>query len=190
MKDLNGFSIIIGKGVFYVGRYKGGVWFDNCEELKLPKEKRIGWGFKIDLCIGRMIRPIGIYWNSGYWDNEKLKIQNIPKNTWDAFFGKNLSDRIKKLPTDRLKHGVYNPWYAKHWFVLRLHRFIPTIFVSVGLGKLLSFYIGSKSYGIDPFTRDVTWTNKADEKRARIEDPKTKYYAFCPSASLRSTRMT
>lgn len=190
MSDLKGISLIIGSGIFYIGKFKDGVWFDNNEKLKLQKQERTGWGFKIDLCIGRLIRPIGLLWERGYWDNGKLKISDIPENQWDDYFGEDLANKIRKLEKRSLKYGVYNPWYAKHWCVVRLPKFIPTIFISVGLGKLWSFYIGSKGYDIDPFTRDVTWTNEVDEARAKMEDPKTKYSAFCLSASSRSTRMT
>ena len=190
MEKLTGFSIIIGNGIFYIGDYKAGIWFDNNEKLKLKKEERTGWGFKLDLCVGRIIRPLGLYLESGYWDNEELKISDIPEDQWDNYFGEDLASKIRKLEKDRLKHGVYNPWYAKHWSVLRLPEWIPTVFVSVGLGKMWSFYIGSKEYDIDPFTRDITWTNDLDRKRAEAEDPKTKYSAFCPSATSRRTRMT
>ena len=98
--------------------------------------------------------------------------------------------RLKEIDPTRLKHGAYNPWYAKHWFILRLTKLLPSLFISVGLGKIWSFYIGNKAYQIDTFTRDLTWTNKKDRKRAMKEKPATSYHALCPSATSRKTRMT
>lgn len=189
-KDISGLSLIIGSGIFHAGRYKKGIWFDSNGKLKLPKKERTGWGFKIDLCFGRTIRPIGLLWDRSYWDNEETSIESIPKSQWDDYFGKELADKIRKLDKGRLHHGVCNPWYAKKWFVLRLPAWIPTMFVSFGFGKTWSFYIGNKAYSIDPFTRDVTWTNTADRKRAIKEKPAISYYALCPSATSRRTRMT
>lgn len=190
MSDIKGISAIIGKGIFHVGSYKRGIWFDNNEKLKLSKKKRTGWGFKIDFCFGMTIRPIGLLWDRSYWDNEKTSIESIPENLWDDYFGKELADKIRKLNKDRLHHGVCNPWYAKKWFVLRLPKWIPTGFISFGFGKAWSWYLGNKAYSIDPFTRDLTWTNQADRDRAREGLTGNNYFALCPSATSRKTRKT
>jgi len=155
-KDIIGISLIIGTGIFHAGAYKRGIWFDNNEKMKLHRKERTGLGFKIDLCFGRTIRPIGRLWERGYWNNEETAIQDIPEGQWD----------------------------------LRLPAWIPTMFVSFGFGKTWSFYLGNKAYGIDPFTRDVTWTNTADRKRAMKENLIGSYFALCPSATSRRTRMT
>jgi len=192
-KDVIGLSIIIGKGVFHLGSYQKGIWFDNCEILKLPKEKRTGFGIKFDLCFGNTIRPVGQLWKKGYWDNEKTRIMDIPEAEWDDYFGYQLAGRLRRLKQfdlTRLKHGIYNPWYCFKWFVLRLPKWIPSMFISVGLGKMWSFYIGNKAYQIDPFTRDLTWTNARDRQRAMKEKPATSYHALCPSVTSRPTRMT
>ena len=173
-KGITGISVILGSGIFHAGAYKRGIWFDNNEKLKLPKEKRTGWGFKIDLCFGRTIRPIGLLWDRSYWDNEKTSIESIPEDLWDDYFGEELADKIRKLSKDRLHYGVCNPWYAKKWFVLRQPAWIPTAFISFGFGKLWSFYIGNKAYSIDPYTSQSlihqvsvsdSWTEHDSAKR-------------------------
>ena len=197
MSDIAGLSVIVGKGIFHLGKYQKGVWFDNNEMMKLPKEKRIGWGVKFDLCFGRTIRPIGILWDKECWNDEKTRIMDIPEDQWDDYFGGKLACKIRKLKqfdATRLKHGAYNPWYAKKWFVLRLPKWIPSIFISVGLGTLWSFYVGNKSYQIDPLIdgrgRDMTWTNNKDIKRAKNQVPRDSYFALCPSATSRPNRKT
>lgn len=191
---IKGISLIVGKGIFHLGSYKRGIWFDNNEILKRPREKRTGWGFKIDLCFGRTIRPIGLLWDREYWNNEETAIRDILENEWDDYFGFELALKLRKLKQfdeTRLKHGVCNPWYAKKWFVLRLPKWIPTGFLSFGFGKKWSWYLGNKAYSIDPFTRDLTWTNQDDRDRAwesRLTG--NNYFALCPSATSRKTRMT
>lgn len=190
---IKGISLIVGKGIFHSGSYKRGVWFDNNEILKLPREKRTGWGLKIDLCFGRTIRPIGLLWDREYWNNEKTAIHDIPENKWNDYFGDQLAEkirRLKQIDETRLKHGTFNPWYAKKWFVMRLPKWIPSFFISVGLGKKWSFYIGNKAYQVDPFTRDLTWTNQDDRDRAWESITGNSYFALCPSATSRKTRMT
>ena len=193
MSDITGLSLIIGKGIFHAGSYKRGIWFDNNEIQKLPKEERTGFGIKIDLCFGNTIRPIGQFWNKEFWNNEKLKIIDIPTWKWDEFFGVRLAGRIRRLqaidPT-RLLHGTYNPWYAKRWFVLRLPKWLPSMFISIGLGKFFNIYFGNKAYQVDPFTRDITWVNKIDRKRAKNSETGNSYYALCPTATIRKTRQT
>ena len=193
MKDIIGISYILGKDIHYLGQYKRGIWFDNNEIFELPKEQRTGFGFKIDLCFGNTIRPIGQFWNKEFWNNEKLRIIDIPSWKWDEFFGVHLSGKIRRLqaidPT-RLKHGAYNPWYGKKLFVLRLPKWVPSLFISIGMGTLFSFYVGNKAFQVDPFTRDLTWTNEKDIERARNGETGNSYYALCPSFTFRKTRMT
>jgi len=196
MNDIFGLSLIMGKGIFYIGSYKRGIWFDNNQKLKLPKEQRTGFGFKIDLCFSRTIRPIGMLWKKGYWNNEKTRIIDIPEDQWDNYFGVQLAGRLRRLKqvdATRLKHGIWNPWYCRRCFTLRLPKYIPfllPIFISVGLGKLWSFYIGNKAYQIDPFTRDCVWANADDKARAIKKQPRDSYFALAPSATSRPNRMT
>lgn len=193
MNDIFGLSLIMGKGIFYMGSYKRGIWFDNNQKLKLPKEQRTGFGFKIDFCFGNTVRPIGQFWDKEFWNNEELRIIDIPSWRWDEFFGVRLAGKLRRLqaidPT-RLFHGAYNPWYGKRWFVLRLPKWMPSLFISVGLGTLFSFYVGNKAFQVDPFTRDLTWTNKTDRDRARNSETGNSYYALCPSFTFRRTRQT
>jgi len=192
MRDISGMSFIIGNGIKYFGSYKRGVWFDNCEIQDIPKEQRIGSGIKIDFCFGHNIRPIGQVWKSDFWNNEKLRIMDIPTWQWEDFFGKELADKIRQLTPDRWFRGCYNPWYAKRWFVFRLPKWIPSILISVGIGTLFSFYMGNKSYQIDPLPggRDSTWTNDKDIERAGRAEPTDSYFALCPSFTFRKTRQT
>ena len=201
MSDIKGVSLIIGTGIKYLGSYKRGVWFDNCEIQDIPKEQRVGSGIKLDICFGHNIRPIGQVWKSDFWNNEKLRIIDIPTWQWEDFFGKELADKIRQLTPDRLYRGCYNSWYAKRWFVFRLPKWIPSMFISIGIGTLFSFYIGSKAYQIDPFPgdRDSTWTNEKDIDRAIInkehgdsypEKLTGSYFALCPSFTFRKTRQT
>jgi len=191
MADINGLSLIIGKGIFHIGSYKKGVWFDNNEIQDIPKEQRIGSGVKFDVCFGRNIRPIGQFWKRGFWQDD-TRIQDIPKNEWDAYFGTNLANKIRKLDKSCWKYRTHNPWFAFHAFVLRLPKLTPSMFFSFGFSKIFSFYLGCKSYKIDPMPggRDSTWTNIEDIKRALKEEPRDSYFALCPSATFRKTRMT
>ena len=193
MADITGLSLIIGKGIFYAGKFKRGIWHDNNQKMKLPKEQRTGFGFKIDFCFGNTVRPIGQFWDKEFWNNEELRIIDIPSWQWDEFFGVRLAGKLRRLqaidPT-RLRHGAFNPWYGKRWLVLRLPKWLPSIFISVGLGTLFSFYMGNKAYKVDVLTRDLTWVNKKDIERAKRATPTDSYYALCPSFTFRRTRQT
>jgi len=192
MSDIHGLSLIIGTGIKYLGSYKRGIFFDNCEVQDIPKEQRTGSGIKFDVCFGHNIRPIGQFWNKEFWNNEKLRIIDIPTWQWEEFFGKKLADKIRQLTPDRLYRGAYNPWYGKKLGVLRIPKWIPSILISVGIGTLFSFYVGSKSYQVDPLIggRDSTWTNDKDIERAKREAPTDSYFALCPSFTFRKTRKT
>ena len=196
MSDIHGVSLIIGNGIKYLGSYKRGVWFDNCEVQDIPKEQRIGYGIKLDICFSRTIRPIGMLWKKEYWNNEKLRIMDIPEDQWDDFFGVHLAGKLrqlKQIDATRLKHGIWNPWYCRRWFTLRLPKYIPfilPIFISVGIGTKWSGYFGNKVYQIDPFTRDCVWANADDKARAIKKQPGDSYFALAPSATSRPNRMT
>ncbi len=189
MKDIIGFSFIIGTNVSHFGKYIPGIWFDNCDINKLPKLERKGFGFKFDICFGNIIRPMGYFWKKDFWFNKKC-IKDIPKDKWKTVFGKELALKINHLNPDWHKYRIYNPWYALHSFVLRLPKFIPSFFISVGIGTIISIYFGNKEYSINPMGRDYTWVNSKDKKRAMKEKPITEYSALCPSITIRKTRMT
>ena len=149
-----------------------------------------GWGFKFDICFGYTIRPIGHIWNPLYFIKKKT-LGDIPLDEWEDYFGEEQAKRMKKLYEIKngytAKYSVYNPWYGKYWFVLRLPKWIPTLYFSFNT-PWKSFYIGNKAYRIDPFENDMSWTNKKDEERARRLQPEDLYYALCPSLSIRSGR--
>ena len=141
MSDISGISLIIGTGIKYLSGYKRGVWFDNCEVQDIPKEQRTGSGIKIDICFGHTIRPIGQVWKSDFWNNEKLRIMDIPTWQWDEFFGVRFAGRIRRLQEidlTRLLHGAYNPWYGKKWFVLRLPKWMFIFSFSTLVGLFLA----------------------------------------------------
>ena len=191
MADIKGLSLIIGTGIKYLGSYKRGTFFDNCEIQDIPKEQRTGSGIKLDVCFSRTIRPIGQFWKWGFW-NDKTCIKDVPEAEWDNLFGKKLASKIRKNDKYRLKYRIFNPWYCLHAFILRLPKWIPSGFISVGIGTLFSFYMGNKSYQIDPLPggRDSTWTNEKDIERAKRATPTDSYYALCPSFMFRKTRQT
>lgn len=46
--------------------FERGLWPDHDEKGYRPRS----WGFKIDLVIGKMIRPIPKFWKPGFWRGE------------------------------------------------------------------------------------------------------------------------
>lgn len=181
-----GWTIMMGPGMKFFGEYKRGRWQDDNELRDLPIEERKGWGFKFDIMFGWTIRPIPVFWRWGFF-SQKPKIKDIKAEDWDSYFGKKLADKMRKLDPSRHKFAAYNPWYAKYFFVLRLPKWIPTLFFSINT-PWKSIYIGNKAYRIDPFENDITWTNKKDEERTKKYEPHSLYYALAPSASIRSGR--
>lgn len=187
---IKGLSIMAGRNFKYFGKYSRGRWQDDCEHNDVPEEERKGWGFKFDIMFGYTIRPIPKFWKLGFITN-KPKIGDIPFDEWEEYFGEKLAKKMKKLYDDMngytKKYAAYNPWYGHFWFVLRLPKWIPTPYFSINT-PWKSFYIGNKAYRIDPFERDMSWTNEKDEERAKRAQPESLYYALCPSMSLRSGR--
>ena len=192
--DVSGVSLVAGDRVLYLGDYAQGLWHDKCSVNRQAPEERTGWGFKLDLVFGHTVRPLGCWWAPGFWKPDPVKIQDIPASEWDEVFGKDLAERIRKLPPRCHKYSIYNPWYAKHWLVLRLPKIVPSLFFSFST-PWKSFYIGSKSYKVDARTdtlpypgRDTTWTNARDMKKCHNCPPYDSYYALCPSISFRGSR--
>lgn len=188
---IKGFSFIWGKDVFYCGRYAKGYWFDSNDVLKKPEGGRTGFGIKFDVAIGKIIRPVPYFWKLGFWRKDKPVIQDILDEGEDyarEFFGGDLYDEIMLLsPHHWEKRTVWNPWYALHRFVLRTPSFIWPSF-SIGT-PWLSFHVGSKAAQIDPFTRDLTWCGRKEERLALLEEPQDRFYALAISATLRKKRV-
>ena len=187
---IKGYSFIWGKGVFYYGKYVKKYFFDDNEFYKVPKEERTGFGIKVDLGIGKVIRPIPYFWKLDFWKKDKPRIQDILDEGEDyarEFFGNTLYERIMKLPDYHyIKRTIWNPWYALYKFVLRTPTFIwPSI--SIGT-PWLNFHIGSKSAQIDPFTRDITWCEKNERQLALKEKPTDQFDILALSMTLRTTR--
>ena len=192
--DVTGVSLVAGDGALYLGDYSRGLWHDKCEVNHQPPEERNGWGFKLDLTFGHTVRPLGYWWAPGFWKRDPIKIGDVPEAEWDRVFGQDLAESISKLPPRCQKYSIYNPWYAKHWLVLRIPKCVPSLFFSVST-PWRSFYLGSKSYRVDARTdttpypgRDSTWTNTRDAKRCQRQLPHDAYYALCPSISMRRKR--
>jgi len=187
---IKGLSFIWGPGIFYCGKFIRGYWFDDNDVLKKPAGERTGFGIKLDIAIGKIIRPVPYFWKPGFWKKDKPVIQDILNEGEDyarEFFGEDLYYEITQLsPHHWPKRTVWNPWYALHWFVLRTPSFIWPSF-SAGT-PWFSFHIGSKAAKIDPFTRDRTWCGKTEERLAMLEDPQDQFQALALSITLRKTR--
>jgi len=187
---IKGYSFIWGTNFFHCGKYSMGTWFDSCYLNKLPPDERKGFGIKIDIAIGKVIRPIAYFWKLGFWKKDKPVIQDILDEGEEyarEFFGDVLYERIMTLPSYHwVKRTIWNPWYALHWFVLRIPTFIwPFISVST---PWINFYIGNRSFKVDPFTRDITWCEENERKLAEAEEPKDRFYALSYSISVRDNR--
>ena len=91
------------------------------------------------------------------------------------------------------KYGVYNPWYGIHTSVERSKTKKRKMFLSITT-PWKSFYIGCKSYALDPLENDYSWTDdKIDVERGAAAQEEfgydtNHYYALCPSGTLRSHR--
>lgn len=187
---IKGLSFIWGKGVFHIGKYVMGYWFDRNDVIDKPKGEKIGFGIKIDLAMEKIIRPIPYFWELGFWKQDKPVIQDIldeGQTFARDYFGNDLYEQIILLPPYHwTKRTVYNPWYARHKFVLRTPSFIwPSI--SIGT-PWLSFHIGSKSFKVDPFTRDQTWCGHKERELANKEAPHDRFYSLAISATIRTNR--
>jgi hypothetical protein len=189
---IKGISFFASRHKKYAGKYIRGRWADQNELVRVPVEEQTGFGFKFDIMFGWTVRPIPMFWKLGWWKN-KPTIGDIPEEEWDEFFGEYIAEKIRSLKALKndgerpMKYAAYNPWYGRYWKVLRLPRWVPTFLISVNT-PWKSIYFGWKSYRIDPFENDQTWTNKKDEERALFQEPKSLYYALAPSGSIRSHR--
>ena len=195
MNDISGLTFIWGKGIFYfTKKYISGLWFDKNDHIKKDKDKRKGFGILLKLSFGHIVRPIPQFWCINFW-TRKIKIKDIPKKTWDDFFGKSLAGKIRLVDPYCYKYSTHNPWFAKRLFVLRLPKWVPTIFISIGT-PWKNIYFGFKDFEVDvpglpgnaSSGKDISWTSKIDEKLAQKNEPKDIYYALCPSATIRKER--
>jgi hypothetical protein len=191
---IKGYSFIWGirdtVKTFYLGKYVKGYWWDNNDYIEHPKPRNQGFGIKIDIGIGKIIRPIPYFWKLDFWKKDKLWVQDIldkGEGYSREFFGDVLYERMMTLPSYHwVKRTIWNPWYAKYAFVLRTFSFLwPSI--SIGT-PLLSFHIGSKAAQIDPFTRDITWCEENERQLALKEEPKDQFNILALSYTLRNTR--
>jgi hypothetical protein len=186
-KDIVGFSFIWGKGIFHIGRYMRGYWFDANVKLDPYVKDEKAWGIKFDIAYGRMIRPIPIFWKKEFWKQKPTIKEIFDKGEVYAkkYFGK-MYDKISSIDPSQYKRGGYNPWYALYWFVLRLRK-IPIPSFSIGT-PYRNFHIGSKGYKVDPFTKDKTWCSRYEQSLALKADPKDKFYALALSMTIRKSR--
>jgi len=198
MPDINGWTIALGTGVKYFGKHNRAMWFDDEENtgVRLKEEDKKGFGFMISIMCGYTIRPIAQWFNYKYYkDRRKIMIRDIPDYKMEDFFGEELGRRILTLKYKTGKYSVYNPWFGKRWFVLRIPSWVPSIFFSIST-PWKNLYLGSKGYevdlpnvpGIQSSEKDISWVNKGDFERGRKNDPHDVYYALCPSASFRKDR--
>jgi len=198
MPDINGVTAAIGKGVKYWGKHNHAMWFDDEENtgVRLAEDDKKGFGIMISLMFGHTIRPIAQWFNYKYYkDRSKIKIRDIPDDEMEDFFGKDLGKRIMKLKYKTGKYSVYNPWFGKRWFILRIPRWVPSIFISFST-PWKNLYLGSKAYEVDlpdmegtqSSGKDISWVQDIDFERALKNEPYDVYYALCPSASFRKDR--
>jgi len=195
MADINGITFIWGKGIsHFATKNIMGLWFDKNDYYTVPPKEREGWGVLFKINLGRIVRPVPRFWNKHFWI-DKIPIRDIPTEEWNDYFGKDLAEKIRELDPYCYKYPTYNPWFAKRWFILRLPKWIPSCFISIGT-PWKSIYIGCKDYEVDvpdlPGTqssgKDRTWTNKNDKKIAQENEPRDVYYALCPSLTFRKSR--
>jgi len=156
---------------FEIGRSDKG-WFWYFGKLKLLKvrpslsgvDARHG-GFKLDLMVGKLRRPIPRFYR------------------WRFFFNK-----------DYVSHETeFNPWNSgNHWFVLTIPIMVG-VFLSVCYGageRQPGFYIGMKTYEVNRISQnrktympdrndiignDIAWGDESEKGNIYL----------CPSASLR-----
>lgn len=195
MLDIKGFTFIFGKDIFHLTKeYISGLWFDKNDYYKQTKDNRKGFGILVKLSFGYIVRPVPVFWKIAFW-TRKIKIKDISQETWDDFFGKELAGKLRILNSHCYKYSIYNPWFAKRLFVLRIPKWVPTFFISIGT-PWKNIYFGFKDFEVDvpnlPGTvssgRDISWTNKGDERRAQKNMPRDIYFALCPSGTIRKKR--
>lgn len=196
-KDINGYTLIAGKDVFYTGTHTSGLWFDKNDTYTLPPEERNGWGIKFDIMFGQLVSPEPYFWNYHFYF-EDIKTNDIPKEQWETFFGKDLADKMVNIDPNWWTKSAYNPWCAKFWFVLRLPlKIIPYPFLSIGT-PWKSVYIGFKDYGCEPLLEkygnppyagnDSTWAQDADRENVKNHIPSDSIQYLCPTSTIRSKR--
>ncbi len=185
--ELKGFSFIWGKRIFHIGRYIYGYWFDRCT-LNNQFTDRTGWGIKIDIAFGNIVRPIPMFWKKGFY-TRKPSIQDVmDRGDFIEYFGEKLAEEILQIKESDRYHSAHNPWLAKHWFVLRiLSRWIPYPSLSVGT-PWLSFHIGSKGIAPMPLGNDRTWCTEKEEELAAMYEPTNRFHAIALSGTLRRNR--
>jgi len=188
---IKGYSIIFGKGISYAGKFVAGTWFDDNSLYEISPTDKKGFGFKVDLAIGKMIRPISYFWKLGFWKKDKRMIKDIlarGEGYAMRFFGEKLYSKIILLPPYHWdKRTIWNPWYALHWFVLRIPTFIwPYISIST---PWINVYAGCRRFKVDPFTRDRTWCGHKERKLAEQEEPADRFHALSFSISIRTSRL-
>jgi len=187
--DIEGISIICNCCKWFVGSYKRGLWCDDNEVFVNSSSK---FGFKFDITFGRIVRPVPKFYSPKFWF-DKTTFGMVPLEKYEEEFGK-LAPKVRQLlelHPECKKYRIYNPWFGKRWFVLRLPRWIPTFFFSLNIGKS-RFYIGFKRYEVDPFppgptssAKDLVWTDERDSEYARENEPIDTYEALAPSATIR-----
>ncbi len=187
--ELKGFSFIWGKRIFHIGRYIYGYWFDRCT-LNNQFTDRTGWGIKIDVAFGNLVRPIPMFWKKGFY-TRKPSIQDVMDmgvGAYGEYFVEKLAEEILQIKESDRGKSAHNPWLAKHWFVLRIiSRWIPYPSISIGT-PWLSFHVGSKGIAPEPLGNDITWCGKIEERLALLYDPQERFYSLAISWTVRGDR--
>ena len=127
-------------------------------------------GFKLDISIGKLRRPVPKFYKKAFWSKEYMK-----------------------------KEPATNPWNSgNHWFVLSIPFFVG-VFLSVcyGAGKNQpGFYIGTKTYEVNAISQGLGLYNFADPTKLLHKHRYPSFVAWgkkwesgniylCPSASIR-----
>jgi hypothetical protein len=179
-----GLSLIVHQGEeVHCGEFVPGCFSDNNHLIRLPVPERTGWGFKIDIFFSPVIRPLPRFWDPEVYlhDNKKTRIAEVMYKGMSAamrVFGPRLYYILREKKKD-WKHPVCNPWKAKYSAVLRIPTCLPLFFVSLST-PWKSGYFGMKTYDLEPFSNDESWSGKFEQKReGRVA---------CPSITIRSNR--
>jgi len=189
-KEISGVSFIFGDNITYVGDYSAGLWFDK-NTVNLNKDGN--FGIKFDIVFGNLVRPIGNFWEPGFWTHKPV-FNDIAMEEWNSYFGERIGERLKHINPKYYKHPINNPWFGKHFMVLRIPKFIPLPFFSIGT-PWFNFYIGMKTYKCNPLIdtipywgSDATWTNNIDIERVKRLSGKDYVNYICPSIRSTSNR--